>query len=70
MYDAEMKITLQLIGPVLTHSTAAGPYGIDSPMAKDRQDRYYLPGTLVKGRLREAPGTSCVLPIPVSSLTP
>ena len=48
------KLTLTLRGPLLTKSTAPGAYGLDALMARDGQDRPYLPGTLIKGRLRQA----------------
>ncbi|MBK9316277.1 MAG: hypothetical protein IPM55_18845 [Acidobacteria bacterium] len=54
MLEYTLKVALRLEGPVLTHSTAAGEYGIDSPMARNKDEKYYLPGTLVKGKLREA----------------
>ena len=53
MITTRLKITLELIGPVMTKSTTLGGYGIDSPMAQSG-GHYYLPGSLVKGRLREA----------------
>lgn len=49
-----LNVSLTLIGPVLTQTSSAPAYGVDAPMAKSRDGRYYLPGTLVKGRLRQA----------------
>jgi len=54
MLHMNIKVILKLKGPVLTKSTSIGAYGIDSPMAIDENNRYYLPGTLLKGRIREA----------------
>lgn len=54
MKEERLAITLSLHGPVLTRSSAAGAYGVDAPFARDAQGRAILPGTLVKGRLREA----------------
>lgn len=51
----EWKITLTLEGPILTQATAAGRAGVDAVMARTADGtRWCLPGTLVKGRLREA----------------
>jgi hypothetical protein len=58
MYAGSFEATLQLRGPVVSHSSAVGGYGIDTVMARTRdengQERYYLAGTLIKGRLGEA----------------
>lgn len=48
-----LTVTLELVGPVMTKSTTLGAFGTDSPMAQSG-GRYYLPGSLVRGRLREA----------------
>jgi len=50
----QFRVTLGLKGPVLTKSSGPGGYGLDSPFARDSQDRFYIPGTLVKGRMRHA----------------
>ena len=54
MLDVILNIKLILRGPILTQSTAAGAYGIDSPVARKPDGKCYLPGTLVKGRLKQA----------------
>lgn len=54
MPDFDLNIVLILQGPVLSHSTAVGASGISSPFARNSKDEYYLPGTLIKGRLRQA----------------
>jgi len=54
MLEVTLSVTLKFKGPILTHSTAAGAPGIDSAMAQNLAKEYYLPGTLVKGRLRQA----------------
>lgn len=54
MLNVRLDLTLTLAGPLMTRSTAAGGYGVDSPMARDARGRYCIPGTLVKGRLRDA----------------
>ena len=48
------NITITVKGPVLTRATAAGAFGIDSPIARDHRDRPYLPGTHVLGKARHA----------------
>ena len=53
MIAASLKIRLELKGPVMTKATALGGFGLDAVMAQS-DGQYYLPGTLVKGRLREA----------------
>ena len=51
MIAASLKIRLELKGPVMTKATALGGFGLDAVMAQS-DGQYYLPGTLVKGRLR------------------
>lgn len=48
------EIELTLKGPVLSKSTEAAGFGIDAAMARNEKQEYYLPYTLVKGRLRQA----------------
>ena len=50
----EMTVDLTLRGPVLTKSAVAGPWGIDIVCARDGRGRLFLPGPLVKGKVREA----------------
>ncbi len=49
-----LKTTLTLAGPILTKSTAAGAFGIDAVMAVRPDGHFYLPRSLVKGRLRQS----------------
>lgn len=49
-----LDITLTLDGPVLTQASSTSGYGVDASMAKSDDGRYYLPGTLIKGRLRQS----------------
>ena len=49
-----LNITLTLSGPILTKSTAAGAFGIDAVMAVHPNGCFYLPKSLVKGRLRQS----------------
>lgn len=54
MLEVTLTIRLELRGPILSHATAIGALGIDTPMARDSQDHYYLPYSLVRGRLRQS----------------
>ncbi|MBI5328187.1 MAG: hypothetical protein HZB80_07840 [Deltaproteobacteria bacterium] len=54
MFNITLTVTLTLEGPILTKSTSMGGYGLDAVMAKNHNGEYYLPGTLVKGRLLQA----------------
>lgn len=54
MPEVIFDVKLVLEGPVLTQSSGPGALGIDAPMAKNQAGQAYLPGTLVKGKLREA----------------
>lgn len=54
MKEVTFTVTLSLAGPIITGSTAAGDFGVDLPFAQDNDGQCYLPGTQVKGRLREA----------------
>ena len=47
-------VTLTIRGPILTTSSAPMEFGIDAPFARNAAGEYYLAGTLVKGRLKEA----------------
>lgn len=48
------RIVLTFIAPILTRATAAGGFGIDAPLARLPNGKFYLPGTLVLGRIAEA----------------
>lgn len=48
----EVRFLLQ--GPVLTQATAAGEFGIDAPAARTADSKLCIPGTLIKGRMRQA----------------
>jgi len=54
MKYSELSVELELEGPVLTRSTSPGAIGIDAPFAKDANGHFYFPGTLIKGKLRQA----------------
>jgi hypothetical protein len=53
MLSVRLDITLSLVGPILTKSSVAGPAGISAAMAM-ADGSYYLPYSLVRGRLRES----------------
>ena len=53
MKEIELKAVLTLKGPVITAASEAGVFGVDMPFARSAQGEYYLPGTHVKGLLRE-----------------
>jgi len=48
------RIRLRVRGPLLTTSSAPLGFGVDAPFAKNAAGEYYLAGSLVKGRLKEA----------------
>ncbi len=54
MSHHKFQIDLTLVAPFQTKATAAGEYGVDSPCARDHKGNFYIPGTLVKGKVREA----------------
>jgi len=60
---ATISIVLAVRGPVITKASSIGGFGVDALMAKGKfvhkatgavEDRYCLPGRLIKGLLREA----------------
>lgn len=54
MTQIKLEVTLTLIGPVLTQSSAAGDLGVDSPIARLTTGECFLPYSLIKGRLRQS----------------
>ena len=50
----QFNITLRVVGPVLSRSTAVGRKGVDAPAARNADNQIILPGSLVKGRLAQA----------------
>ena len=54
MYRVDIPITIHVEGPFITQSTVPGPYGVDAVMARDSGGRFYIAGTQVAGKLREA----------------
>jgi hypothetical protein len=60
MLNVELAVKLTVKAPFSTRSSEMGRIGIDAPLARsgqggaDPQGRPYIPGTLVKGRLRQS----------------
>jgi hypothetical protein len=54
MLHVTLNINLSVEGPIMSKSSAVGAYGVDSPMAVDSRGLFHIPGTLVKGHLRQA----------------
>jgi len=54
MLRADIKICLEIKGPLLTKSTAPGEYGLDAVVARNSDGAPYIPGTLLTGKVREA----------------
>ncbi len=54
MLHVTLNITLSLEGPILTKSSTPGHYGIDAAMAENHKGKYYIPGSLIKGRLKQS----------------
>ena len=50
----ELKITMTIRAPFLTKSSAPMDFGLDAVLAMDNKQRFYIPGTLIIGKLREA----------------
>lgn len=54
MHIAMLKISLTVRGPFLTQSSVPMEYGIDTALARNKDNLLYVPGTLLTGKLREA----------------
>lgn len=53
----ELTLNVTLRGPILTKSTSPSSFGVDAAAARDfRTGKPCLPGTLIKGKVREALG--------------
>ncbi|NLF70074.1 MAG: hypothetical protein GX575_13625 [Candidatus Anammoximicrobium sp.] len=50
--DATLELILR--GPVLVHSSAIGPWGVDAVALRDPAGHLIVPGDAVKGKIREA----------------
>ena len=49
-----IKVTLTLLGPILTRGGRMIEPGIDAPIARDGRNRPMLPFSLIKGKVRDA----------------
>ncbi|EDN71415.1 conserved hypothetical protein [Beggiatoa sp. PS] len=58
-----LKITMTLRAPFLTQSSAPMDFGLDVVLARDHNQRFYMPGTLIIGKLREAWQELASLPV-------
>ena len=49
-------VTLTVLGPIHTRSTAIGGFGVDAPFARldDDDETPYLPGSHILGKVRQA----------------
>jgi hypothetical protein len=54
MLELRLHIELSIDGPFLSKSSAVGGFGADAVALRDAQGRPLLPGSQVRGRLREA----------------
>jgi hypothetical protein len=54
MSQSTYEIEIKLRAPFLTKSSRPGEYGIDSPCARNHKDQLYIPGSLLKGKVRES----------------
>ncbi len=54
MQELRFAVTLTVKGPFLTQSTAPEGYGVDAPLARDTDGNYCIPGTLLKGLVRQS----------------
>jgi len=52
LFKAHVKLKLK--GPILTKSSAPGAYGLDALCARNSDDDFIIPWTLIKGRIRDA----------------
>lgn len=54
MIKATVTINLTLTGPILTQSSAPGDWGLDLVAARNTENKFYLPGTLLAGKISQA----------------
>lgn len=56
MNQIGIEATLELVlrGPILVHSSAMGPWGVDAVALRDPAGHLLVPGDAVKGKVREA----------------
>ena len=49
-----LHISLTLRGPLLTQSSNPGQLGVDAVVARNYKDQFYIPGTLISGKIRQS----------------
>ena len=54
MYRVDIPVTIHVEGPFITQSALPGSFGTDAVMARNPDGRFYIAGTQVAGRLKEA----------------
>lgn len=54
MWECDLRLTFTIAGPFLSRSSESGAYGIDAVPLVDAKLRPLLPGSHVRGRIREA----------------
>lgn len=54
MIKTIVTIQLTLTGPILTQSSSPGSWGLDCVVARNAEGLFYLPGTLLTGKLLQA----------------
>lgn len=54
MIETQLEVTITVQAPILTKATGMGAHGVDAGLARDAQDNYMLPYSLIKGKLRDA----------------
>ena len=54
MKKVSLDVILTLQGPIIAGSSQMGQIMVDMPFDRNAEDQYCLPGSHIKGRLREA----------------
>lgn len=54
MQKTILHLSLTLRGPLLTQSASPGDLGFDVVVARNHNDKSYLPGTLISGKIRQS----------------
>src|SRR5579872_4698368 len=54
MLDITLAVKLIVQAPFSTRSSSMGEIGVDAPLARTHDKRPYIPGTLLKGKLRQS----------------
>ena len=54
MIEADIRLSLAVKGPFMSRSSGMGGYGVDAVALRDRKGFPLLPGSQVRGRIREA----------------